>query len=196
MAPQLTNDGGNRERGERRAVFGTVPLDRLEHTEHRDLFEIVEWFVAIRKPPGERTRQLDVVLDECVARVRCARESVSRPLQEAESAAIAVIFELVLVGDHVDDGARELAQLGWAPVRGAGTLDLDQAVGGEETQRERRARTLVADECVRKLVDRDALIFEVAEGETGACSRVGSRQSGETEVHGMAGNREGDRSVV
>jgi hypothetical protein len=47
--------------------FGIESLDRLQHSEDRDLFEVVERLAAIREPACQRSRQRHVLLDELVA---------------------------------------------------------------------------------------------------------------------------------
>ena len=111
-------------------------------------------------------------------------------------AGVAIGPELVLVGDHVDDRSSQAPQLRRFTDGGARALDLDDAFGREEAKGERRARAFVADERERKLVDGDAEILEIADGQTGPRAGVGGGQPGEPEVHRMAGNRECDRSVV
>ena len=90
---------------------------------------------------------------------------------------------------------RQLAQLEAVTVGRARTFDLDHPFGREETKREWRAGLLVADEREGELVDGDSEILEIADRESGAGSGVGGCQSREPQVHGMAGNRERDRSV-
>src|SRR6478752_5399960 len=97
--------------------------------------------------------------------------SVPRPLDEVEAAGFAVVHDLVLVGDDVDDGARELSQLGRRAVPCALTIDLDQAFGCEESKREGCAGAFVADQREGELVDRDAQIFEIADRQPRARAR-------------------------
>src|SRR5262245_15792067 len=88
-------------------------------------------------------------------------------------------LDLVLVDDGGDDGVADAGVRGLLDRRRAATLDVDPPFDGEERQRDRSFASV--HERTTELVDGEAQILDVLDGEAGARPRVRRGQSREPE---------------
>src|SRR5438093_10535669 len=112
--------------------------------------------------------------------------SASRPLlQESEAGLVAETVTVVLVDDRLEDAAGELGQLrgrggahpGTGPVPDA--HDRQSVAADRARDLDRARRSSAAEEEVAQLVDRDAEVFHLVEGEAHAARHCRRRQSGQ-----------------
>ena len=82
VAPELARHRWHRERTERCAAVGIEAFDRLEQSERRDLFEVVDGLAAIHEAPGQGSRERHVVLDDAIAQRAVVRAPVFAELFE------------------------------------------------------------------------------------------------------------------
>src|SRR5947208_187330 len=116
------------------------------------------------------------------------RRSASRPpLHQSEAGLVAEAVTVVLVDDRLEDTARQLRQLRGGRRTGAGTAPVADARDGQSVTADRAGDldgaggSAAAEEEVAQLVDRDAQVFHLVEGEAHAACHRSRRQSGQAQ---------------